>query len=299
MRPRLLIVIAIGVIVVILIGLFTSNLLQQGTQPTASPQIAVSTQSPRSADGPSTTVSPISPLSALPTPADITEILTTSDQLFEAGEYEEAFASYSQAIEIGQGNLLWRAHTGRGNIYSAWRRQPEALEEYNRSLTYARTPITLVSRCNVHRLLHNYEQAIADCDEAASLDPDNPEIPVVLGSLFLDQGQLEEARQEIERAQILDPLLAQAPYVLSLIDLAEGSGQQAVDNLTRAIELSPDSAFFYWERGFLYLGLGEIEKARADMEMVLTVGDPRHDGDTMLKAGTQLQFLQGTGEPGE
>lgn len=297
MRSRLMILIVIGVVVVVFVTLITSNFFRSETPPAAITQATAEVESPRAVDM-TPTISPLSPLvSPIPTPSDISALLDNADQLFENRQYEEAFASYSQAIELGQGNILWRAYTGRGNVYSAWRRQPDALEDYNTALTYARTPVTLISRCNVHRLMHNYDQAIADCNEAADLDPENAEVPIVLASLFLDRGELEQARQEVERAQLLDPTLAQAPYLLSLIDLEEGNGQQSVDNLTKAIELMPDSAFFYWERGFLYLGLGQVENARRDMQKVLEVGDPVNDGDVMLKAGTQLQFLEGATDP--
>jgi tetratricopeptide (TPR) repeat protein len=298
MRSRQIIIVVIGVVVVVLVALAATNFFQNETPPVAITQATTESESPRAIDLAPAAVSPPSPLSSpLPTPSDISALLDTADQQFEGGQYEEAFANYSQAVQIGQGNILWRAHAGRGNVYSAWRRQPEALAEYNTALNYARTPVTLISRCNVHRLMHNYDQAIADCSEAASLDPEDAEVPLVLASLFLDQGELEKARQEVEQAQHLDPALAQAFYLLSLIDLAEGNGQKSVDNLTKAIELMPDSAFFYWERGFLYLGLGQIENARADMEKVLEVGDPLNDGDVMLKAGTQLQFLEGATDP--
>ena len=260
MRSRLYFIVALALVVVVLVGLLVTNYFRDDEPLITSTPTTGEVESPRTANELSTPVSPLSPLSSpMPTPSDVSGLLDTADQQYESGNYQEAFDLYSQAIEVGQGSSLWRAYTGRGNVYSAWRRHPEALEEYNTSLNYAQTPVTLISRCSVHRLLHNYDQAIADCNEAVSLDPTNAEAPLALASIFLDRGELEEARAKAEQAQNLDPTLAEVPYLLSLIDLAEGNGQKSVENLTKAIELMPDSAFFYWERGFLYLGLGEVE----------------------------------------
>jgi tetratricopeptide (TPR) repeat protein len=237
--------------------------------------------------------SPISPLvSPLQAPAaGITPLLDEADRLFESGQYESALALYTQALEDAPGRAFWRAHAGRGNIYSAWRRFNEASDEYSRSLEYARTPVVLISRCNAYRLLHRYEMAFADCEEALQLEPNSADARIVLASIYLDQGASEEARKQVEVARTARPDSAEAFFMSAAVEMAEGNLQSTVEYLSQAIALDPSEPTYYWERGFLYLSLGEVEKARADLKSVLDVGDPVLHGEVMLRAGTQLQIL--------
>lgn len=241
------------------------------------------------------TTEPVSPLSspmATPVPAAQSApsaLVEKGKQLFGEAQYEAALDAYTQAIDKGQD--LGRAYAGRGDVYNALRRFDQAMADYSAALEYKRTADVLIGRCNANRLLQNYDQAIEDCDEAAGLEPGNASAHVVLASLYLDQGKTEQAREQALLAQEADPDLSKTPYVLGLIDLAEGKPEDAIDHFTQAIDLDRFEPAYYWERGFLYLALGRVEEARADMKSVLEVGDPERDGELMLQAGSQLRVL--------
>ncbi|GEM_PF-1610328 len=246
------------------------------------------TTSPTAPDTP--TVSPLSPLSA--SVGIRSEDVDTGLGLYQEGRYEEAMALFDRAI--AQGVDLARAHGGRAAVYVAWRRYEEAVQEYTTALMYGSSPELLVGRCNALRYLLKHQQALDDCRTAIEMDPDNPEVHLVLASLYLEQGDTAEAQLHATKVlEELDPGSSRAAFLMGMIALQQGNAEEAMAYLTQAIELDPEEPQYYWERGFLALGLGQVEQARADMEAILRVGNPRQHGELMLRASSQLNFLGG------
>lgn len=242
--------------------------------------------------------SPLSPLSPLSAATVTSQDVEAGLSLYRDGRYEEAFALFDQAID--QGVDLARAHGGKAAIYVAWRRYNEAIQEYSTALSYAQLPDLLTGRCNALRLLLRFDEAQKDCDAALELDPKNPEPYLVIASIHLDQGDTSGARDYAARVlEDLNPDSSEAAFLLGLVALQEGDAQEAMAQFTQAIELNPEEPQYYWERGFLALGLGQVDQARTDMEAILRVGNPRKHGELLLRASTQLNFLGGKEQPVE
>ncbi len=236
----------------------------------------------------------LSPLtSPLVTPQDSPSYVEKGLGLYANGQYEEAMENFTQAI--AQGTDVARAYGGRGSVFVAWRRYNEAVEEYTAGLAHERRADLLIGRCNAFRHLQRYEEAIRDCQEALSLQPNSPDAYLVLAGMYLDQGDTERSREYIQDVMTLAPANSKALFLLGLADLADGDATGAMQNFTEAIKLNPNEPQYYWERGFLALGLGKVDQAREDMKAILRIGDPQIHGDLMFRASAQLNLL-GSGD---
>ncbi len=245
-------------------------------------------QSEESVDdaSPLTTESPISEPTEPPPTVDH---VGKGNELLQARRYEQAVDTYSEAIEAGHD--LARAHAGRGKAYAGLRRFREALEDYNASLRYERTADVLASRCNALRLLAKPAEAMNDCQEATSLDPNSIEAHLAFAMLYLEQNNHSKARAEVNAAKKIDQESVEAQYVLAQIEMTEGNYEAAVNALSKCIELDPSQPRYYWDRGFIYYSLGKIEQAETDMRAVLEYGDPETDSELMFNAGKLLRSL--------
>jgi tetratricopeptide (TPR) repeat protein len=221
--------------------------------------------------------------------------LSVGIDLYRGGYYEEAMTVFEELIRKGVN--LAEAYGGKGAVHIAWRDYEEALNSYTIALSYSRTSELLTGQCNAFRLLQRVNEAISSCNQAIELDVSNPEPYLVLAKLYLDKGDTENAR--LFASKVFNEMSSnrdQAAFILGLTALQEGKGEEAINNFTKAIELNPKEPVYYWERGFLALGLGKFDLARSDMRAILQVANPRLHGELMFRANAQLQFLNSNEE---
>jgi len=92
--------------------------------------------------------------------------------------------------------------------------------------------------------------------------------------LLLDQ-RYAEAQAQFEAALAQDEALAEAHNNLAYSLRMQGAGNydRALKHYNRALELKPDLAQAYMYRGVLFTQMGDMARARADHERLLTL-DP-------------------------
>ena len=133
-----------------------------------------------------------------------------------------------------------------------------------------------------HFHLGEYDDAIADCDQAISLNPDYSAAYEIRGRAYDAKGMHEQAETDFQKARGLDnevggaiPNFDRYPerptdhFGLGLAHLKNadygepGFYREAIENFSRAIELDPKFADAYKRRGDAYSGLAE-EEAESD-----------------------------------
>jgi len=138
--------------------------------------------------------------------------------------------------------------------------EPVTAEDYsNRGLTYFE--------------IGEYEQAIADYDQAIALDPEFAIAYLNRGLTYFEIGEYEQALADYDQAIVLDPEFATAYLNRGVAYTDLGEYGQALIDLDQAIELDPTDALAYNNRGFLYYQLGEVEQAIADYDQAIEL-DP-------------------------
>jgi len=230
-----------------------------------------------------------------PTPTIQSAWITQGDEFFQQGQMEAAFTAYSAAIKAGE--ELAKAHAGRGNIYTQWRRFREAEQDYSAALNIQRDPVVLANRCVVNRLLAKFDIALQDCQEAIQLDPEYIDAYVALSVLHLERGQADLAKETIETGLQIKSDNPNLHYALGQIEISQGRTEAGIAALDEAIRLDPNQPQFYWDRGFAYYSLAKLAEASQDMQMVIEKGNPDRDGELIYRAGSLLASLQGALNP--
>jgi tetratricopeptide (TPR) repeat protein len=174
----------------------------------------------------------------------------------ERGDYKEAIAAFSKAIEL----------------------DPNYVTAYN-------------DRGFTHMLMGNYEQAIADYDRAIELDPSYARAYNNRGSVYSDLGNYEQAIADFDRAIELDlEPLSWNYYNRGLVYNRLGDYEQAVADYNQAIELDPGYARAFNSRGSAYKSLGDYEQAIADFNRAIELGHDRPSWPYYNRAGAWLDL---------
>ncbi len=96
--------------------------------------------------------------------------------------------------------------------------------------------------------------------------PDMPAAYNLLGFVFTNRGQLDQAAAVLRRALTLDPFNAEAYNTLAAVYIQQGEIAKAEDLLHSSIDLRPDYIHAYVNLGMLYLLEGEFALAAENFE---------------------------------
>ncbi|GHU59519.1 hypothetical protein FACS1894133_6470 [Clostridia bacterium] len=155
----------------------------------------------------------------------------------QVGEYDEAIANYTKAIELN----------------------PDYAMAYN-------------SRGFAYRNLGEYDKAIADYTKAIELKPDYARAYFNRGYAFDDKGEYDKAIADYTKAIEFKPDYAVAYYNRGCVFDDEGEYDKAIADYTKAIELEPDDAVAYNNRGVTYRAMDKHAEADADFAKVKELG---------------------------
>lgn len=120
----------------------------------------------------------------------------------------------------------------------------------------------------------------------------------MLGKIYANQGNLEEAQHWCERAIRLDKLHAEPYYTLSLVYQQHGLMDMAIDALKKTIYLDRDFALARYNLAQIYRHQGEKELARRELQNVqrLLQSKPQDElvseGDGLI-VGRLLELVKG------
>jgi TolB-like protein/DNA-binding winged helix-turn-helix (wHTH) protein/Flp pilus assembly protein TadD len=106
-----------------------------------------------------------------------------------------------------------------------------------------------------------HDEAIAEAEKAASLDPLSPIIGADLAEEFLLAERFDEAIEQSRKTITLDPFFAPAHYVLGQAFLQRHNYNEAIAELRKAIELSPGSTAFAANLAYAYAVSGMRDRA--------------------------------------
>jgi tetratricopeptide (TPR) repeat protein len=124
-------------------------------------------------------------------------------------------------------------------------------------------------RADAWKGLAEYESALADCDKAIALEPENPSGYFARAKVHLAMGYVEEALADYTTRlkYSRDPPLAlrQRATVFVLFKRYD----EAIVDYTNALELNPTLPDAYYGRGAAYIEMGDFEKAVADLHQAM------------------------------
>ena len=198
------------------------------------------------------------------------------DEFFAAGQYEEAIAEYTEAIEIAPEYAA--AYNGRGFAYYKWGRYDRAIADYDKTISLNPDDTDNYIRRGNAQLGHqrNFEsgvdKVIADYNKAISLDPNNAIAYNNRGNAYYLKDDYDRAIADYNKAINLDPDYDLAHRNRKLAYDRKRQYTGALDDYDKAIGVQPDSAYLIYGRGLVHLKLGNDAAARQDFLTALDMG---------------------------
>jgi tetratricopeptide (TPR) repeat protein len=127
------------------------------------------------------------------------------------------------------------------------------------------------SRCWIHDLKGDFNKAIVDCSKAIELQPKNRDAFHNRCWAYLQKGELNLAIGDCRAALKLDPKYMNPHVNLSVIYLQQGDYDQSIFEISEFIKHDPNS-FAPWNmRAAVKLAKGDLPGARSDVEKALAL----------------------------
>lgn len=141
------------------------------------------------------------------------------------------------------------------------------------------------------------EESIKNYLLAQSLNPSYVATSINLGNIFLEANRLSEARQHFTAALKIDQESPAAHYGLGQVALSERNYAEAVRYFERTLAIVSAATRVRYSLAMAYRGLGELEKAKANLRLQGTVGvrvaDPLVDELQNIIQGERLHLVRG------
>lgn len=172
----------------------------------------------------------------------------------------EAKAASEALSEIGRGRVRLTAPV----TY-----RPTALDIAAWEAEEPKTAVDHLIRASKFVVAKRTAQALADFDQAISLDPKLSGAYSGRGGLELSKGDLSDAKADFQKAVELDPLNPGAQFGLGGVAAQEGRLSDAVEAYTHAAYLSSGNVAALGARSETYLHLRDFPHALADSDEIL------------------------------
>jgi tetratricopeptide (TPR) repeat protein len=210
-------------------------------------------------------------------PEDKSSLLFEQGNLWAAGsDYEEAIASYDQALKIKPDYL--NAWVNRGNALRNLGRIEEAIASYDQALKIKPDdPDAWVNRGNALRNLGRIEEALASYDQALEIKPDYPEAWYNRGNALGNLGRIEEALASYDQALEIKPDYPEAWYNRGNALRNLGRIEEAIASYDSTLKSKPDDHQAWGNRGNALFNLGRLEEAIASYDQALKIKPDDHE----------------------
>lgn len=212
---------------------------------------------------------------------------------------EEALAVYEEVLRIDPGN---RAANGRmGDIYYDMHQYEKALNCYERQLETDNSLNALIDKGRALIELERLDEALAACNAALKMDPEEACLYHNSGLIYLYQGKYPEAVQCYERAleqygkkeEVSENTMEQMASCL----IRMGNWQRAIEVYSRGKELSGKN-YFTLNISDLYKFLGDYNKALEVLEQWAGAVDMEKAKNTYYHKKILLLLLAGDRKKG-
>ncbi|MFW6136840.1 MAG: tetratricopeptide repeat protein [Candidatus Aminicenantaceae bacterium] len=169
--------------------------------------------------------------------------------LYDQGEYKKALSVFKEFIEKQPD--LYEARINVGNIYIQLKQYDKAMKEFE-------------------FVLEKLKEEHADLEgnkTAASLYAS-------LGELYMDQGELDQAKEYFEKSINIDPSSHALAYNVGEILFNSNEIDEAIHYYKIATEINPDWPKSYLKLGYCYLNKGEIQTAVIHLNEFVELSPP-------------------------
>ncbi len=188
------------------------------------------------------------------------------------GRLDKAIEEFTTVIESEPDNI--NAYYGRGFAYFKKRFYELAADDY-------RKVVEIDPGCSKAYLvrgmlatLHggDFDEGMAELDQAAELDPDDAHIYYKRGLAYAKQGDAERAISDFTRTVDIEVDFADAYANRGEIYFKQMNYDQALSDWTKTLEIAPSSAAIYSNRGIVYCALERYDESWDDIHKAEAMG---------------------------
>ena len=126
---------------------------------------------------------------------------------------------------------------------------------------------------NCHYRLGNYEEALANINQALNMDSTDVNFLAQKANIYYENGDAKAAVAEWDKVLAMQPEYGFGYYRRGWFKELSGDLEGGLEDLSMAIVLEPKEPYFYETRGDLYVKLGKKELAEADFKKVIEIED--------------------------
>lgn len=184
--------------------------------------------------------------------------------LYKEKEDDMALKDFEKAVDINSGDPF--SLIGRGYAYLSKNEYNKAIQDFTEVIRLKPDYYEegYIGCSLAYFYMKDYENALANIDQAAEINPDIPGTYIVRGLVYRDKDDLDKAMSEFNKAGKADPYEETTFMVRGEIYLLKDEYDRAIQELTRAIELNHEFHTAYRLRGMAYLEKKEYGKALGD-----------------------------------
>ena len=117
-----------------------------------------------------------------------------------------------------------------------------------------------IDKASVYVKARDYRRAIREYEEVIKINPDHARTNLLLGLVYADIGDLDQAVKYTEKALELDPSY-NAYNNLALVYANRADFDKAIDNYEKAMAINPSAFTPYYHMGLIYSAKKDYEKA--------------------------------------
>jgi lipoprotein NlpI len=196
---------------------------------------------------------------------------------------EPRIVACTESIKSGKwkGNNQAINYANRGLAYNAKGDPDRAIADFNQAISINPKGATFYNNRGIaYRNKGDLDRAIADYTQAISLNPKDHDAYYNRGIAYRNKGDLDRAIADYNQAISLNPkdpdFFNNRAYVYSV----KGDFDHAIPDYSEAVRLSPKNDVFYARRGRAYFYSGNQAKALADMNQATEL-DPTDPNEAL------------------
>ncbi len=197
--------------------------------------------------------------------------------LVYAAENKLALALEDCDILIQAHPELASAHGARGRVLQLEGEFDEAIAACTRAIDLGlEAALVFLARGISYASTNRAELAVADCETALALEPNNALACQLRGTLSMQNGELDSALQAFRKASELAPEWTEPRAHLAWLYRLKDDPQSAVDEQSILVSQQPKNAAHYVNRAYAYAQLHDYEKAKCDLDLACQL-DPANE----------------------
>ena len=204
------------------------------------------------------------------------EHVKKGDAYLKDSKFQEASLEFRNAIQID--DKLAAAHWGLARSYEGLGRLPEALEEMRKTTSLDPNNLEVRIRLGTYYMLGNQgrSEIIAEADrlakEVLAKDSNHIEGHILMATVLFAQNQKDQAFAELNRAIELNPKRVESYLSLAKFYIANKEPEKAEQTFKQAFSVDGNSSVAYMEYGKFLVQSNRQAEAEAALRKAVEVG---------------------------